>query len=52
VETAHDEDEVLQAMEATGDRFEIAVQWHPETTPDKRLFAGLVAAATPAVQER
>ena len=51
VATAQDEDEVLQAMEAIGDRFELAVQWHPETTPDKRLFAGLVAAATTVGQE-
>jgi putative glutamine amidotransferase len=45
VATARDDDGVLQAMEAEGDRFEVAVQWHPETAPDKRLFAGLVKAA-------
>lgn len=45
VATARDGDGVLQAMEAEGDRFEVAVQWHPETAPDKRLFAGLVRAA-------
>lgn len=43
--TARDDDGVAQAMEAEGDRFEVAVQWHPETAPDKRLFAGLVNAA-------
>jgi putative glutamine amidotransferase len=32
-------------MEAAGDRFELAVQWHPETRADAGLFSGLVAAA-------
>jgi len=32
-------------MEAVGDRFELAVQWHPETRADAGLFSGLVAAA-------
>lgn len=45
VPTAWDSDGVLQAMETQGARFEIAVQWHPETGADKGLFAGLVAAA-------
>jgi putative glutamine amidotransferase len=45
VATARDDDGVLQAMEAEGDRFEVAVQWHPETAADKRLFGGLVQAA-------
>jgi putative glutamine amidotransferase len=45
VATARDSDGVLQAMESDGDRFELAVQWHPETGQDKGLFAGLVAAA-------
>jgi putative glutamine amidotransferase len=45
VGTARDSDGVLQAMEAEGERFELAVQWHPETSPDKGLFAGLVTAA-------
>jgi putative glutamine amidotransferase len=45
VGTARDGDGVLQAMEAPGERFELAVQWHPETTSDKRLFAALVDAA-------
>ena len=32
-------------MEGVGDRFEVAVQWHPETRADAGLFSGLVAAA-------
>lgn len=51
VGTAHDSDGVLQAMESEGKRFELAVQWHPETSSDKGLFGGLVAAAR-AVRER
>jgi putative glutamine amidotransferase len=39
-------DGTLEAMEAPGDRFRLAVQWHPETVADIGLFAGLVAAAT------
>ena len=35
----------LEAMEAPGDRFCLAVQWHPETAADVGLFAGFVAAA-------
>ena len=38
-------DGTLEAMEAAGDRFELAVQWHPETRADAGLFSGLVAAA-------
>ncbi len=45
VATARDADGVLQAMESDGDRFEVAVQWHPETDADKGLFDGLVVAA-------
>ncbi len=45
VATAWDSDGVLQAMESEGERFELAVQWHPETGREKGLFAGLVAAA-------
>ena len=43
--SAWDDDGVLQAMEASGDRFEVAVQWHPEQRPDEGLFTGLIAAA-------
>jgi putative glutamine amidotransferase len=40
------EDGTVEAIEAPGDRFVVAVQWHPETRADAGLFAGLVAAAT------
>jgi putative glutamine amidotransferase len=43
---AHAADGTLEAMEGAGDRFEVAVQWHPETRTDAGIFAGLVAAAT------
>jgi putative glutamine amidotransferase len=42
---AYAEDGTLEAMEAAGERFQLAVQWHPETRADAGLFAGLVAAA-------
>ncbi|MEO5710774.1 MAG: gamma-glutamyl-gamma-aminobutyrate hydrolase family protein [Nocardioidaceae bacterium] len=42
---AYASDGTLEAMEAPGDRFEVAVQWHPETRADAGLFAGLLAAA-------
>jgi putative glutamine amidotransferase len=45
VATGRDADGVLQAMEAEGDRFAVAVQWHPEASSDAGLFEGLVAAA-------
>ncbi|QIK67181.1 gamma-glutamyl-gamma-aminobutyrate hydrolase family protein [Nocardioides sp. HDW12B] len=38
-------DETLEAMERPGDRFEVAVQWHPEMVEDAGLFRGVVAAA-------
>ncbi len=46
VATAYADDGTLEAMEAPGERFVVAVQWHPETRADAGLFAGLVAAAT------
>ena len=46
---AYAEDGTLEAIEAPGDRFLVAVQWHPETRADAGLFAGLVAAATSPV---
>ncbi len=46
VATAHSSDGILEAMESDGERFEVAVQWHPETASDKGLFSGLVAAAS------
>ena len=42
---AYAADGTLEAMEGVGDRFEVAVQWHPETRADAGLFSGLVAAA-------
>jgi len=45
VATARSSDGVLEAMEAEGERFQVGVQWHPETTQDKGLFAGLITAA-------
>ena len=44
---AHAADGTLEAMEAAdGERFCVAVQWHPETAADVGLLAGLVRAAT------
>ncbi|GAA3883410.1 hypothetical protein GCM10022381_27010 [Leifsonia kafniensis] len=45
VTTASAGDGIIEAMESSGDRLEVAVQWHPETGADKALFAGLIAAA-------
>jgi putative glutamine amidotransferase len=39
-------DGTLEAMEAAGSRFCLAVQWHPEMGRDQRLFDALVRAAT------
>ncbi len=44
--SAYAEDGTLEAMEVPGERFAVAVQWHPETRADAGLFLGLVAAAT------
>ena len=38
-------DGLLEAMEATGERLCVAVQWHPETAADAGLFQALVDAA-------
>lgn len=43
--SAHASDGTLEAMERPGDRFCLAVQWHPETAADIGLLAGLVRAA-------
>ncbi len=48
IATARSSDGLLEAMESEGERFEVGVQWHPETTKDKGLFVGLVAAASAA----
>ncbi len=45
VPVAQAEDGTLEAMEASGDRFCLAVQWHPEMGRDQRLFDALVRAA-------
>lgn len=46
VVTARSDDGTVQAVELEGSHFGVAVQWHPEETPnDLRLFAGLVDAA-------
>ena len=42
------DDGTLEAMEAPGDRFCVAVQWHPEMVHDAGLFRALVAAASAA----
>lgn len=38
-------DGTVEAMEAVGERFCLAVQWHPETRVEVELLAGLVEAA-------
>jgi len=43
--TAWADDGSLEAMELPGDRFCLAVQWHPEVGDDARLFEALVDAA-------
>jgi putative glutamine amidotransferase len=43
--TAWADDGSLEAMELTGDRFCLAVQWHPEVGDDARIFEALVSAA-------
>jgi putative glutamine amidotransferase len=42
---AHATDGTLEAMEAAGERYCLAVQWHPETRVEIGLMAGLVEAA-------
>lgn len=45
VATAHAADGTTEAMELPGDRFCVAVQWHPEVGTELALLRGLVAAA-------
>jgi putative glutamine amidotransferase len=52
VASAHAADGTLEAMEAGGDRFCVAVQWHPETAADVGLLAGLVRAAAAYADQR
>ncbi|MCD4525818.1 gamma-glutamyl-gamma-aminobutyrate hydrolase family protein [Nocardioides sp. cx-173] len=49
---AHADDGTVEAMEAPGDRFCLAVQWHPETAADVGLLAGLVRAASAYAAQR
>ena len=42
---AWSDDGLLEAMEATGERLCVAVQWHPEVAADAGLFRALVEAA-------
>ncbi len=45
--TARTDDDLVQAFESEGDGYLVGVQWHPEeNAEDRRLFAGLVAAAS------
>ena len=46
------DDGLLEAIETPGERFRLAVQWHPETQTDRRLFAALAAAASDGVASR
>jgi putative glutamine amidotransferase len=39
-------DGLIEAVEDPDRRFVVGVQWHPEEMPDRRLFAGLVDAAS------
>jgi putative glutamine amidotransferase len=52
VAAARAADGTLEAMEAEGDRFCLAVQWHPETAADVGLLAGLVRAAAERASAR
>jgi putative glutamine amidotransferase len=45
VAAAYADDGTLEAMERPGDRFCVAVQWHPEMAADAGLFRALVRAA-------
>ncbi len=45
VAVARAQDGVLEAMELPGERFCVAVQWHPEMVHDAGLFRALVLAA-------
>jgi len=39
------EDDLVEAVEVSGRRFCLGVQWHPEAADDRRLFTALVRAA-------
>ena len=42
---AYADDGLTEAMEGAGPRWELGVQWHPETDTDLRLFQALVVVA-------
>ncbi len=47
--SAHGDDGIIQAVDIDGATFGVAVQWHPEESPDDlRLFEALIAAADAA----
>lgn len=46
VVSAHAADGEIEGLELPGERFALGIQWHPETHTDRRLFQGLIAAAT------
>ena len=53
VVSATGQDGVVEAVEMPDRDFVVAVQWHPEETPeDARIFSGLVQAAREAAQGR
>ena len=53
VASGHAEDGIVEALELPGDRFVLAVQWHPEETlDDVRLFHALVEAAAGRGQDK
>ena len=52
VAAAHAADGTLEAIEVPGDRFCVAVQWHPETAADVGLLAGLLRAAAEHAEAR
>jgi putative glutamine amidotransferase len=45
------DDETLEAMEDPSGRFRLAVQWHPESGEDPRLFDAVAAAAAACSRE-
>jgi putative glutamine amidotransferase len=44
--TGHAADGTIEVVELPSARFVLGVQWHPEMTNDRRLFAALAAAAS------
>lgn len=50
--SAYAVDGSLEAMELPGERFAVAVQWHPETAADVGLLAGLMRAGTERARRR